>query len=344
MGASTCVLVSLALLGPSEQQKEPQPPRVADPPVFYLRDRGKVAGRPKLDVLTVDTRYGVLHVPTEELILVRFARRLADAERQRIETAIARLGAEDFAEREAAMEDLRKLGLVARKFLLEARKGADDEVRSRAANLLAELASTAPPPPSTEEDGLDPLLDDEDDEVVTQRFTVRGRVKEERFTVECRYGGLELDATEIAGIAFHPEKRTLRALEVSASRTVPDSWLNTKLSVAKGQKIVLRARGQVTVPNYNLTSGPEGTTRYSGNTFQSFPMLSLVGKIGKNGKPFLVAKEYQGKASREGALYLGLVPFRRNYAASGSYQVKVETGQSGELEPASGTEGDEGKR
>jgi hypothetical protein len=338
------VLVSLALLGPSEKQKEPQPPKVPDPPVFHLRDGGKVAGRPKLDVLTVDTRYGVLHVPTEDLILVRFARRLADLERQRIEAAIARLGAEDFADREAATEDLRKMGLVARKFLLEARKGAIDEVKSRAASLLAEISSSAPTPSSSEEDGLDPLLDDEDDEVVTQRFTVRGRVKEEQFTVESRYGALELEATEIAGIAFHPEKRTVRTLEVSASSTVPDSWLNTKLSVAKGQRIVLRARGQITVPNYNLTSGPEGTTRYSGSTFQNFPMLSLVGKVGKNGKPFLVAKEYQGKASREGTLYLALVPFRRNYAASGSYQVKVETGQSGELEPAPGTEGDEGKR
>ena len=31
------------------------------------------------------------------------------------------------------------------------------------------------------------------------------------------------------------------------------------------------------------------------------------------------------KVKKQGRLYLGIVPFRRNYAATGSYQVKIQT-------------------
>ena len=43
-------------------------------------------------------------------------------------------------------------------------------------------------------------LDDEDDEVVTQRFTLRGRILEEEYRIRSRYGQLQLDRGDITGI------------------------------------------------------------------------------------------------------------------------------------------------
>ncbi|MBI4602025.1 MAG: hypothetical protein HY721_08695 [Planctomycetes bacterium] len=316
----------LALLALPEDAPRDSPPEDDAPPVFHLRDGGKVTGEPRLDTLTVETRYGVLRVPVSDLSLVRFARRTDDDERKAIEREIERLDSEDFDVREDAMEALRRAGASARPLLRRALKTGSDEAKNRAELLLAEIRDE-PREAGAEEDGLEPLARDDEDEVATHRFTVRGRVAEERFEVACRYGDLILEAKDLTGVVFHFQAKARGAFEVPATSTVPDSWHNTRLNLRSGQRITLTARGEVTVHNYNLTSGPEGTTRYSGSTFQSFPMLSLVGKIGRNGKPFLVGRELRAKASREGTLYLGVVPFRRGYAATGSYQVKVEPGK-----------------
>jgi hypothetical protein len=106
---------------------------------------------------------------------------------------------------------------------------------------------------------------------------------------------------------------------------VPASWVKTKVGVSQGRKILVKASGQLTVSGYNVTAGPAGTSQYSGNTFENFPMLALVGKIGKNGKAFLVGKEWTEVAKRAGSLYLGVVPFRRNRAAAGAFQVQVSS-------------------
>ena len=47
--------------------------------------------------------------------------------------------------------------------------------------------------------------------------------------------------------------------------------------------------------------------------------------IGKKGKPFLIGPSFKGKANATGTLLIGVVPFRRNYAATGTYKVRLET-------------------
>ena len=54
-------------------------------------------------------------------------------------------------------------------------------------------------------------------------------------------------------------------------------------------------------------------------------MLSLIGKVGKKGNPFLVGTGYKGKAKSSGRLYLAIVPFRYNPGGvSGKYEVKIK--------------------
>jgi len=306
-----------------------QPEKRVHLPVFYLRDAGKIMGTPQMDTLTVKTRYGTLSIPAEELIQVRFSRRIGEEDREKIEAEITRLGAEDYDARETAMEALRAIGAPAKPFLLKALKSGDEEVENRAEILLGEIVEEIAEADAEEslaaEDGMEALGDDEDDEVISQRFTLRGRIVEAKYRIQSRYGQLQLDRSDITGIAFGVEQKISRQLKVAASHTVPASWFKAKVNLSQGRKIIIQASGQVTVSRYNLTAGPEGTQRYSGNTFQNFPMLALVGKIGKNGKPFLIGKEWKGVVKKAGILYLGLVPFRRNYAASGVFQVKVSS-------------------
>ena len=89
----------------------------------------------------------------------------------------------------------------------------------------------------------------------------------------------------------------------------------------------IAASGNISVRNYGIVSGPAGNTDWSGHaTFGNFPMLSLVAKVGKKGKPFLVGANFSGRVKGQGRLYLGVVPFSPYpTGAAGSYQVKVNT-------------------
>lgn len=292
-------------------------------PRLHLRAGDVILGSPGVVDLQVRTRYGVLTVPAAELVQVRFAPRVPAEERRRIEDAIRDLADGEFDRREDAMATLRSLGGSARRFLREALRSPNEEVRSRAQALLAE-SPKGPGESAGGAAGLEPLRNTDDDEVVTRRFTIRGEILQEVFTVKSSYGDLVVGRDDLVGIVLDPGARITRKIEVSGAMTVPESWLDTKFDVPAGSRVSLKAKGQLFLSSYNLVSGPEGSARYSGSTFGTFPRLGLVGKIGRNGKPFLVGKQAEMKVPREGRLYLGVVSFNRSHVASGSYQVQFQ--------------------
>ncbi|MCZ6793065.1 MAG: hypothetical protein O7J95_05560 [Planctomycetota bacterium] len=298
-------------------------PAKKNPPVFYLRDGGKVAGAPRLAHLSVRTRYGLLRIPTEDLIQVRFSTRVDPDVERRVSQSIDKMGSDDFDVREEAMDEIRKIGTDAIAQLSRAIESDNEEIKNRAEILVEELES--------EEDDKNTVTSEmkavqgDQDEIVTKTMTIKGLVVESRFTVESRYGPLELAAAHLVGVRFRFGGKISRSFDVDGGKTVTASWVNTRLNVIKGQPLRITAKGSLRVSNYNLTSGPGGTRRYSGSTFQKLPMLSLVGKVGSKGKGFLIGPSFRGKAPASGMLYLGVVPFR-TYRATGTYKVKVESG------------------
>jgi hypothetical protein len=292
-------------------------------PLFFLRDGSKVAGFPAFDVLHVETRYGLLKVPATEILSLRFVPRIGNELETEVRRQIERLGSDDFDVREDATDRLRKIGLPALTQVRKAASSEDEETRNRAELLLADIQTKLAE--SVKDDGdIAPAAGD-DDEVLSRRFRIKGRVQEEKYRVTTRYGELEFDVADLIGIDFRVEGKDAASLTVSATRTAPNAWVSTRTTVVKGQRLRITAAGSMQVADYNLTVGPAGTTRYGTGTFGSFPMLALVGQIGKNGKPFLIGASYRGKASAAGTLFIGVVPFRRNLEATGAYKVKIET-------------------
>ena len=57
--------------------QQPKPQEGKKPvPVFLLRDKSRIPARPAFDSIRVRTRYGVLDIPSRQLVTVRFAPRL----------------------------------------------------------------------------------------------------------------------------------------------------------------------------------------------------------------------------------------------------------------------------
>lgn len=86
------------------------------------------------------------------------------------------------------------------------------------------------------------------------------------------------------------------------------TWTRTGILVKPGQKLSLTVRGELRGGQWRF--GPEGTAehpewaRYS--LVPEWPHLAVIGKVGEDGDPFLVGKEFSGTIVRGGELYLGI--------------------------------------
>lgn len=94
--------------------------------------------------LGLDTPYGRLEVPVQEVLRIEFATRLTPEATKQVEAAIADLASGDFAKREAATTTLRKLKEKAYPALLQAAKQKDAEVVRRAEAILEEIRESVP--------------------------------------------------------------------------------------------------------------------------------------------------------------------------------------------------------
>ncbi len=320
--------VDRSLSGQDAKKKEDAaksggPAKKKTPPIFFLRDGSKVAGFATFDALHVKTKYGILKVPTSDLLRVKLIPRVDAKLDKKIQDQIDRLGSDDFDEREDAMDKLREFGAPAIAAIRKAARSGDEETKNRAEILTEEIQSNIEESETGHGDEIG-AASGEADEVFARRFKITGQIQEETFTVKTRYGELEFQVGDILGVDFRTGGKIAQFFSVAGNRTTPNNWVSTKATLTKGQRLSVKASGNLHVSNYSLTVGPGGTTRYGSSTLGNLPMLSLVGKIGKKGKPFLIGPNYKGKAKSNGTLYLGVVPFRRNYAATGTYKVKVE--------------------
>jgi hypothetical protein len=293
-------------------------------PVFHFHDQSKVAGLPDFASLPVETSYGVLLIPRSEIVQVRFARRLPPELEERIARLVAELASEDFDTRKRAADLLKEIGAPAARLVERALKSENETVRKLAEDVIKEIRAESGKGGARLEGAL-PALAGADDEVVTLRMTLKGRVAQEEFLIRSRYGELRVTSAALSGIVFQGRAREAVKEAVEASFQPPASWKKTKLEIEKGDRFRITATGQISVDNYSVMSGPEGVQGYP-NSFQGFPALALVGKVGKNGTPFVVGSSYKGKATHAGALHLSVVSFMWNPGgAQGAYQVKAET-------------------
>jgi hypothetical protein len=299
-------------------------------PLFYFHDDSKVAGQPEVEFIEVQTAYGLLKVPTSELVRVRFARRVSPELEESIDRLIEQMGDEDFEARQKASDALADIGAAALPALRRATKSPSEEVKRKAEELLGEIyAQEEEEEEQAGGEGDDlPGLQGTDDELISTRMTIRGRVTQDRFSISSRYGKLTVDTAMLAGIVFRVVGPSSRRVSVAASFQPPGNWFDSRLDVENGQQIRIAASGVVSVSNYGVSCGPDGTTQYAtSRSFEGLPVLSLVGKVGKRGKPFLIGSSHKGKAGDSGRLYLSITPFYYNPGgAIGNYQVKIDIG------------------
>jgi len=278
-----------------------------------------------LDPVEIETKFGKVVVPPGEIRKIDFGFRLSDEDAKKLDKAMADLGSDKFALRDAATKTLMSLGRLAYPAVLAASKGADLETGKRLEIVLKDIRTRVP---------ADRLQIRRTDIVKTSDSSVSGqivntvlRVKSDLFgEVKVPLWHLRDAQTLLPGgainIALDANKYGNKA-----------NWMMTDFDVSQGHRLEIVVSGEINLDpggmlgNVNLTRNirPDGTPQLQSG--EGHLPGQVVGKIGSDGPTFLVGSRYSQVAQREGKLYLRCVTIEHanNIRADGSYQVKISS-------------------
>lgn len=286
-----------------------------------LEDGSKIRVKLLDAELTVNTKYGVLKVPTKDISKIDFGLHFLPDFEVHAAREIKNLGSTAFKDRDGAGVVLLGMGPRVYPFLLDAEKSDDLEVAKRAAGLLKTLR---------EKYAASKLMDRKQDMLHTVGFPVQGEIQDKEFRcVSDTLGELKLKIHSIVALTAHQSLTTDLTLNADYFGTEFGTWMDAGISVTPGTTVNISAAGQVELwpqtPGQYLT-GPEGHAPTAGRN--GFRAGALVAKIG-SGQPFVVGESISRLADAspsgvdQGRLFLAIVPSPWNQRSAGGYTVKV---------------------
>ncbi|MBY0524547.1 MAG: hypothetical protein K2R98_14175 [Gemmataceae bacterium] len=270
--------------------------------------------------IEVVTKYGKLTVPTTEIRRIEFGLHMPEEITKKVDEGIKDLDSNDFQTREQAGKKLVALGRFSYPALVKASKGTNLETTRRVQDLLKEIRAKFP---------SYQLKIRTDDVVHTSDFTIAGNISMPNIKVKSdHFGEAQLKLVDLRAMRSAAGSGEL---EVTVDSTKygsnPNTWMETDFSVADGIKLSINASGSVDVyaqqPGQYL-SGPEGNNQLGRRGL--YMPGQLLGRIGENGQVFLIGTRYEGTPKEDGKLYLHIWPFQGGGGSTGSYTVKVASG------------------
>ncbi len=311
-----CVTLAAATSSPAQDQPVSSRPSVAE---VRFSDGSVVRMTLMQDNLEVITKYGKLQIPLSEIRRVEFGLHVPPDVNQQITQSIKRLASDVYKERDSATKELVQVGHFAVPSLQKASRSGDQEVAYRAVSLIKQITERVSP---------DLLRLRDEDVIHTAEFTVIGRINAQSIKANSsHFGDVNLKLSELRTMHLR-QQGGKHELVVDATKygSALDQWCDTGVIVDAGQRVLVTAEGQVdlwpqgpgqyvAVPKGYNTAGKGG----------QYLAGALIGKVGDNGKTFLVGERYEGLATDEGKLYLQIVPSPWNNASSGQYRVRLQT-------------------
>jgi hypothetical protein len=346
-------IVAGATDGQEKEAKNPPGPRPSSYPVeVRFADDSTVKAALLEKNLEINTRYGKLTVPVDEVRSIELGLRIPDETAKRIETAVARLGSQDFGQREAASAELVELREIAYPALQQAARSTDAEVARRAKEAIKTLVESVP---------AEKLHLPRHDTVVAADFTIVGRIETAALKARTAYfGETSLKLAEVRALRWSvAENETKLSVDAGRYGGAAETWMDTAVKVRTGASVQIVASGSVDLRPSDpgtAVAGPDGRVpRMAGGGFPggaggpgggrggragrgggvlggvAVPSAQspgvLLGRIGEFGKVFVVGSAYDGTATEDGKLYLRIVPSPSSTESSGSYDVRVLTGR-----------------
>jgi hypothetical protein len=274
--------------------------------------------------ITVHTPYGKLTVPAADVRQIDFGHHPPAGTDRRVREAIEQLASKTFAAREAAGKQLLALGPLAYEALQKATKNPDLEVVRRAKDLLKKLESLHPE---------ERLMRKPHDLVHTPTFVIAGKVEGATLKVKTAYfGESQLKLADLWSLRALDGPSAATVLVDSARHAIPGNlvWLQTEVEVRKGGTLHVVASGQIDMYPIGADTGQwmagPGGPKWGGRggVMGAGPQPgTLVGRIGKSGKEFVIGERLEEKARDDGRLFLRIVPSPWGNGSTGEYKAVV---------------------
>jgi hypothetical protein len=272
---------------------------------FVLTDESIIIG----DVddkftLEVETAYGILKIPAQDIATVDMGYHLIDEEEGIVAQAIKDLGSAAFKKREEATRALIKLGPRPYRLVHKA-DTTDLEIKER---LDRYLSSTNP-----DSNKLS-------DVVTAKDLNVAGRILTKAIPVSsATLGHVNLPIAHLT--------RLTNGIDVRTTVQADADWQEIKgAKLVKNTAFDFAAKGSIDLwPQQagQYVTGPDGhaNTIGKGGVHKAG---KLIGKIGASGAVFEIGEKSSITATETGPLYLKIVESPWNNASSGQYEVRIK--------------------
>jgi len=323
--------------GDAGETDEP-PVKKEDPPLhprqvlLNLRDGSVITGKLTIDKITVATEFGELIVPIDKIQSFTPGLDSHPELGAKVADLIEKLGSDDYKVREETHKVLAKMGPSVRAELARRKDDENAERKRHIQQLLAQFDEMA-------EDEEDEFGEEgggakawiRDDTVVTTEFTIVGKIAPTKFQVESKYGPLAVQLGDIR--MGEREIATIEAISrkisVPGTNLVQKSFKSSGIRVEKGDKITVRADGQIVMTPWgsNYISTPDGGPNFGWYVANEIYGGALVAKIG-SGKVMKVGSKATIVAKTSGTLQFAIAMQQQygsgSYSFPGQYNVRIK--------------------
>jgi hypothetical protein len=309
---------------PKDTPKKEDAPKVekktSEDLIMQFHDGTSIRLVPLDKQLEVITKYGKLTVPTIDVRRIEFGLHVPEDTAKQLDELMKELESTDAQTRQNAGKKLIGLGRYAYPALVKASKGSNLETTRQIQELLKEMRKKYP---------AYILKIRSEDTIYTRDFTIVGNLSSPTMKVKTEHFG---EATvRLSDLRSARTTTGTGELEVTLDATKYGSninqWMETEFTVESDIRLKITASGSVDVYAQaagQYLSGPEGNNQL-GQRGRYIPG-QLLGRIGESGQVFVIGPNFDGTPQQEGKLYLHIWPFQGGGGATGSYTVKISSG------------------
>jgi hypothetical protein len=296
-------------------------------------DGSILAGKISVPDLTMETAYGTLKVPVDQIQAFAPGIKSHPEFESKLNAAIKDLSAEAFGDREKAQEAILKMGPELKKEVERQLKGAESEKQMRLQKILEEFEGNDTDDDATPTTGAAATSQwTQDDVIITPTFTIVGKIATPSFNVASPYGTLQVKLSDVRRAwreGAEPEE-IRKAVAVQGNAAAQHQWVSSTVHVNKGDQVSITASGQIQMTPFggNMQSGPDGGPNFGMQPPENIPGGTLIARIssgGAKGEIMKVGSKHSFTANKTGLLEFSIAmpgDFGGNQFP-GEYQVKV---------------------
>jgi hypothetical protein len=326
---------------PTEKEKESEKPEEATTPatpavpvnpkyvMLHLQDGAIITGEMTIDEISVATDFGTLKVPLAKIRIISPGLSSSPELSTKVNGLIEALGSDDYKSREQSHKDLQAMGLKVKGILEGYRNDENTERKRHVLEILKEFEEQLGQQDDEEGPTEKPLI--AKDTVVTDDFTIVGKISPSEFKVSSKYGPLSVQLADLKR-AERPRsiKEAIRkSVQVPGDNLVQRSFKNSGIKVEAGDKVTIKADGSVVMSPWgsDQQSGPDGGANFGWYIPNQIYGGALVAKIGDKGSVFKVGSKSSFVAKTSGTLHFAVAMqqqyAQQGYSYPGNYNVKV---------------------